>query len=118
MAALPVVGVKRGRDEMTSDAPSRPPFTLHPVPPAITAAVRTLCLRLIFRDRPFNDRKYGGPRPELPGPLAVTLSRRTLREVVARQPYVVCEKSDGERQLLLAVARPVGCVDGRCGSVS
>lgn len=43
-----------------------------------------------------------GERPELPGPLAVTLSHRTLKLVEAGE-YMVCEKSDGERAMLLAV---------------
>jgi hypothetical protein len=46
-----------------------------------------------------------GERPELPGPLAVTLSRRTLKLVEAGE-YMVCEKSDGERAMLLAVGSP------------
>lgn len=48
-----------------------------------------------------------GARPELPGPMAVTLSRRTLR-VVESSDYWVCEKSDGERAMLLMTARPMG----------
>lgn len=46
-----------------------------------------------------------GERPELPGPLAVSLSRRTIKTLEA-SPYVVCEKSDGERAMLLFVATP------------
>jgi hypothetical protein len=52
-----------------------------------------------------------GERPELPGPLAVTLSHRTLRLVEAEE-YMVCEKSDGERVMLLAVPAPHGGVPG------
>lgn len=47
-----------------------------------------------------------GARPELPGPLAVTLSRRALRLVEASD-YFVCEKSDGERAMLLMTSKPL-----------
>lgn len=38
----------------------------------------------------------------LPGPLAATLSRAKM-DVVRAEPYFVCEKSDGERRMLLAL---------------
>ncbi|RYG52907.1 hypothetical protein EON67_00080 [archaeon] len=46
-----------------------------------------------------------GPRAELPGPLAIGMTRKTLRCVEATE-YYVCEKSDGERAMLLLVSTP------------
>jgi hypothetical protein len=59
-------------------------------------------LHLVFSGAAVDQARYLGERPELPGPLAVTLSRRLLR-LVEMQEYVVCEKSDGERAMMLLV---------------
>jgi hypothetical protein len=46
----------------------------------------------------------------LPGPLAVTLSNKTLK-VVENNDYWVCEKSDGERAMFLMIHTPERYVD-------
>ena len=49
---------------------------------------------------------------KLPGPLAIAVCGRTLAQVVANpQAYWVCEKSDGERAMLAAMARGVFMVN-------
>jgi hypothetical protein len=73
---------------------------------AVQEFVRSRVVRLIYpkpedaarRERAVRDSK-------LPGPLAATLSRSTLR-VVADNQYSVCEKSDGERRMLFAWSTP------------
>jgi hypothetical protein len=47
------------------------------------------------------------PRPELPGPLAIAVSRTALKAEMSRIAYSVCEKSDGDRHLLLVLPNTV-----------
>lgn len=47
-----------------------------------------------------------GDRPELPGPLAIALTRTSLGEALGLARFNVCEKSDGERHMLLATQSP------------
>lgn len=73
-----------------------------PVEGRTKQAIQYGVLELIFAGSGYDAGRYLGDRPELPGPLAVTLSRRTLA-AVASASYFACEKSDGERAMLLAV---------------
>ena len=67
------------------------------------AAVRAAVLELIFAGAAggYDAGRYLGEQPELPGPMAVPLTRRALGALAAQLGnYVVCEKSDGERAML------------------
>jgi hypothetical protein len=87
--------MKRAREE---DVP-RDRFELKPCAVTI-ASLRGLMLDLVFSGRGYDARKFSGDKAELPGPLPIALNRKYLA-VVQSQPYMVCEKSDGERGMLL-----------------
>jgi hypothetical protein len=71
------------------------------------SAVQNLTLELVFGtgNVASNAKKYLGERPELPGPLPISLSRRSLATSLLTHPYMVCEKSDGERNFLLSISK-------------
>ena len=97
--------MKRSHEAMlSSSAPARTAFAMSAVPVGEAAAIRSAVLSLIFPDDGAARARYqkAGSRSELPGPMAVPLTRRLLA-LVARGGYVVCEKSDGERMMLLAL---------------
>ena len=87
----------------------RAPFAPVPVDAATRSAVQQLALELVFGGgaaAQARARRHLGERPELPGPLPASLSRRSLARQLTAHAYMVCEKSDGERAFLLAQARP------------
>jgi mRNA capping enzyme, catalytic domain/mRNA capping enzyme, C-terminal domain len=112
--------MKRTYDQMTSSSiPSQPgslgtsssqrlhrsPFKLQPCPQYVND-LRQILLKLIFAGGQHYDvNKYISEHCELPGPLAVTLSRRSLL-FVQQNDYFVCEKSDGERMMMLSLPFP------------
>jgi hypothetical protein len=65
-----------------------------------------LVLSLVFGPAPYDAHRFSGERAvELPGPQPVALSRFRL-PLLASHDFGVCEKSDGERCMLLLVAPP------------
>ena len=44
-----------------------------------------------------------GRQPRLPGPLAIGLDKQAIHTHVLTSEYELCEKSDGERRMLLAL---------------
>lgn len=102
--------MKRGRDTAASTSLSVPtapatrePFVKRPVAAEVAQSIRHLVIKLVFGEEHINtDRYFGKGQNELPGPLAVAVSRRHL-PVLCTQGYMACEKSDGERAMLLLV---------------
>jgi hypothetical protein len=101
--------MKRGREEhaTSSSVPTAPatrePFVKRPVAAEVAQSIRHLVIKLVFGEEHINtDRYFGKGQNELPGPLAVAVSRRHL-PVLCTQGYMACEKSDGERAMLLLV---------------
>ena len=117
----PLGGVKRRREEPASSAAvavaagtiptTRLPFVLRALPGSGPAAsdARRIVVDLIFPGEPGKADRYlrQGSGRELPGPLAVTVSRRHLA-LLRRGEYAACEKSDGERFMLLLVGAATG----------
>jgi len=88
----------------SGSTPGRDAFALMPVPPSVAEGVREAVLALVFPPgTPRPRRDFKGARPELPGPQPAALTGRSLRQVEAAD-YWVCEKTDGERAMLLLVA--------------
>jgi hypothetical protein len=85
-------------------ARARAPFVRRAIAASVKSAVQALVLDIMFPGGAPAGR-YLGERPELPGPQPVSLNRRNLATVAA-QAYGVCEKSDGERAMLLLVRLP------------
>lgn len=85
----------------------REPFLPIAVDNATRSAVQNLTLELVFgaANVSSNFRRFLGERPELPGPLPISLSRRSLSTSLLTHPYMVCEKSDGERNFLLTISK-------------
>jgi len=94
--------MKRARD---APAPPRAPFSVRPVPTSTRDAVRRLVLSLVYGPTPYDAGRFLGERVELPGPQPVALSRSRL-PLLAGADFGVCEKSDGERAMLLLLAPP------------
>ena len=102
----------RPADEESGGAPIPPlarlraPFVRRAIAASVKSAVQALVLEVMFPGgAPVG--RYLGERPELPGPQPVSLNRRNLA-TVASHAYGVCEKSDGERAMLLLVRSPAG----------
>lgn len=108
--------MKRSFEEMTAAAPAAsashpggapPPrslYTATAIVGGLANTVRQTALALIFAGEEYDASRYLGEQPELPGPMAVSMSRRLLGTVAAQlDNYVVCEKSDGERAMLLCL---------------
>ena len=105
--------MKRTRDDGAPAAPIpiRAEFIKRPCSAAIKSGVQQVALELIFRGVSYKPDRYIGERPELPGPLPKSLTSRTLA-LVAGNAYGVCEKSDGERAMMLLVATPTASAHG------
>jgi len=103
VVALPPTSL-RGPAISCSQRESHIPITVDAV---TRSAIQSLTLELVFGSSNVSGytRKYLGERPELPGPLPVSLSRRSLATSLLTQPYMVCEKSDGERNFLLSISK-------------
>lgn len=118
MDAPPPQGSKRRREDAaavsaTASPPvSRVPFVLRTLPGGGAAATdaRRILVNLVFPGEPAKAERYLRPSArDLPGPLAVTVSRRHL-PLIRREEYAACEKSDGERFMLLALGSAAGAL--------
>ena len=71
---------------------------------SLVEQARRAVLDTVFGDDEGRKRRFR-EKLQLPGPLAATLSHRTMT-IVDRSNYQVCEKSDGERRMLLTLPAP------------
>jgi hypothetical protein len=100
-----VFPMKRARDAASGPlVPTvREPFVKRPVAAEVVRSIQLLVIKLVFGEEHVNtDRYFGKGKDELPGPLAVPVSRRHL-PLLRAVDYMACEKSDGERAMLLLV---------------
>eukprot|EP01138_Halocafeteria_seosinensis_P006611 gb/GECG01006759.1/.p1 GENE.gb/GECG01006759.1/~~gb/GECG01006759.1/.p1 ORF type:complete len:465 (+),score=62.68 gb/GECG01006759.1/:1-1395(+) len=91
--------------------PPHLPFILEDIDEDTQHQLRKLVFDMIFQEFDENQRRNFGRRflganPTLPGPLAITLSRDSIQKCLLQQEYWVCEKSDGERRILLILHTP------------
>ena len=91
-------GAKRAR----SSIPVRASFSKQQVSPELKKSVQKFVLQKVFGSTKYNESSYIGENPELPGPYPASMNHSKL-QVVKDTAYAVCEKSDGERAMLLII---------------